>query len=112
MNDSWVLSHKFILSLNEGDSFYLGNKKHEVTKVNTHKISFVIDGKPFNIIKKKYEDFFYFHSRSIKIRNRMYPEIDNFIRDIEGYIIYLNQIHFLSDKEKKFKEILDRVLEV
>ena len=110
MNDEWKLSHKFILSLKEGDVFFLGKKKFEVTKVNIHKISFLIDGNPFNILKKRYDEFFYFHSRGIKIRNRMYPEITNLLRDIEGYIIYLNHIFFMNEKEKKFKEILDRNL--
>ena len=42
--------------------------------------------------------------------NADYTLINQLLRDIEGYIIYLNHIHMFGNKEKKFKEILDRNL--
>jgi len=109
MNDVWILSQKFLLSLREKDVFYLGKRKFEVGMVNDHKISLLINGKPFLIHKKHCDEFFYLHSRGIKIKNRNYPLVDQLIRDIEGYIVYLNHVHFLEEKEKKFKNILDRI---
>jgi len=110
MNDTWELSHRFILSLKEGDTFFLGEKEHKVIKKTLSKITLLIDGEKFNILMKKCDDFFYLHSRSVKSGNRSYPLINQLLRDIEGYIIYLTHVRILGIKEKKFKEILDRNL--
>lgn len=110
MIDTWKLSHTFILSLKEGDVFYLGNKKHSVTKRTPFKISLSIDGKDLNVLIKNCDEFFYFHSRGIKVRNHSYPLVSQLLRDIEGYIVYLMNIHFFDKKEKMFKEILERNL--
>mgnify|MGYP003349543510 CR=1 FL=1 len=110
MIDTWSLSHRFILSLEEGDTFFLGEKEHKVIKRSLSKITLLIDGEKFNVLLKKCNDFFYLHSKSVKTGNRSYPLINQLLRDIEGYIIYLNHIHMFGNKEKKFKEILDRNL--
>lgn len=110
MNDTWTLSHRFILSLEEGDTFFLGKKEYTVIKKTLSKISLLIDGKKFNILMKKCDNFFYLHSRSVKSGNRSYPLINQLLRDVEGYIIYLTHVHIMDSKEKKFKEILDRNL--
>jgi len=110
MNDAWIQAQKFILSLKEGDEFYIGTKKIEVDKITNYKIALKIDNKSFDIIKKYYDEFYYFHSRGIRIRNKNYPLINQLIRDIEGYIVYLSQIQIINKKEKKFLEILNRGL--
>jgi hypothetical protein len=108
MNNTWVLSHRFILSLKEDDIFFLGEKEYKVIKKTLSKIILLIDDEKFNIFLKKCDDFFYLHSRSVKSGNRSYPLINALLRDIEGYIIYLYHTPILGDKQKKFKEILDR----
>lgn len=110
MNDTWIQSQKFILSLKEGDEFYIGETKINVLKVTNYKISLKIDNKSFDILKKHCDEFFYFHSKGIRIRNKNYPLINQLIRNIEGYLVYLSQTHILDKKEKKFLEILSRSL--
>lgn len=110
MNDAWIQAQKFILSLKEGDEFYMGEEKLKVLKVTNYKISLSINNKPFDILKKHYDEFFYFHSKGIRIRNKNYPLVNQLIRNVEGYIVYLSQIHILDKKEKKFLEILNRSL--
>lgn len=110
MNDTWGLSHRFILSLKEGDTFFLGEKEHKVIKITSSKITLLIGEDKFNILLKKCNDFFYLHSKSVKSGNRSYPLINQLLRDIEGYIIYLTHVRIMGNKEKKFKEILDRNL--
>ena len=81
MNDTWGLSHRFILSLKEGDTFFLGEKEHKVIKKTLSKITLLIDGEKFNILMKKCDNFFYLHSRSVKSGKRAYPLIKQSLRD-------------------------------
>jgi len=79
MENLWNKAHQFILNSKEGDFYMLGDKKVSVVRRSPKRIYFS-NGKLITIKKSKY-DFLYFTGKNL----------DNVLRDIEGYFIY--QIH-------------------
>lgn len=80
MKSMWFESHKFVLNSNVGDFYMSGGHKVFITKKTAKRIYFS-NGE---IITLKYSDGgFYFLSGE---------KVDQILRDIEGYLVYLKHI--------------------
>jgi hypothetical protein len=79
MENLWLKSHHFILDSKVGDFYLSGDKKVSVVRRSPKRIYFS-NGNLISIktVKDDNHDFFYLSGRNI----------DNVLRDIEGYFIY------------------------
>lgn len=77
MENLWIKAHKFIFHSKVGDFYMIGDDKISVTKRTPKKIYFS-DGNTVTITKSK---FGFLHLTGKKI--------DNTLRNIEGYFLYL-----------------------
>ena len=84
MENLWTKAHQFIFDCNIGDYYMEGDKKVSVVKRSPKRIYFS-NGKLITIKKSQY-GFFYLVGRNI----------NQILRDIEGYFIY--QIHSSTKK--------------
>lgn len=80
MENLWNKAHHFILNAKEGDYYLQGDKKISVVRRSPKRIYFS-NGELITIKKSKY-DFYFLSGRNL----------DNVLRDIEGYFIYLNHL--------------------
>jgi len=78
MEDLWLKSHKFILDCVVGDFYYGGGNKVSVVKRTSRRIYFD-NGNVITIKKSESGKFFYFSGKSV----------DQILRDIEGYFVFL-----------------------
>ena len=76
MENLWTKAHHFILDSKVGDFYMQGDKKVSVVRRSPKRIYFS-NGELVSIKNSKY-DFFYLSGRNV----------DNVLRDIEGYFIY------------------------
>ena len=79
MENLWMKAHQFILDSKVGDYYLTGQGKISVVRRSPKRIYFS-NGDIITIKESKY-DFLYFVGKNL----------DNILRDIEGYFIY--QIH-------------------
>jgi hypothetical protein len=74
----WIESHKFIINMNVGDSYYTGSDLISVVRKTKTRI-YLSDGSIIH--KKKYPgnpNHFYLSGK----------RINNILRDVEGFLIY------------------------
>jgi hypothetical protein len=76
MENLWTKAHHFIFDSKVGDFYMQGDKKVSVVRRSPKRIYFS-NGELVSIKNSKY-DFFYLSGRNV----------DNVLRDIEGYFIY------------------------
>jgi hypothetical protein len=79
MENLWTKAHQFILDSKEGDFYMQGDKKVSVVRRSPKRIYFS-NGELISIkhVKDDVHNFFYLSGRNV----------DNVLRDIEGYFIY------------------------
>jgi len=82
MENLWNKAHRFILDSKEGDFYMSGDNKISVVKRSPKRIYFS-NGELIGIKKSKY-DFHYLVGKNL----------NNILRDIEGYFIYKIHSHF------------------
>lgn len=78
MENLWRKSHRFILDSKVGDFYETGGEKVLVIKRTPHRIHFS-NGNIVTIQKSKSGGFFYFNGK----------KINQTLRDIEGYFLFL-----------------------
>jgi hypothetical protein len=76
MENLWIKAHRFIFDSKVGDFYMQGDKKVSVVRRSPKRIYFS-NGELITISKLK-DDTFYLSGRNV----------DNVLRDIEGYFIY------------------------
>lgn len=76
----------FLYNANVGDYYMVGNTKISVIKRTPKQIH--LSNGVIVYIKKTNHDMLYLHSKGVKRNNRIYPIVNQIIRDIEGYLIY------------------------
>jgi len=81
MENLWTKAHQFILDSKEGDFYMIGDKKVSVVRRSPKRIYFS-NGELVTVKESKDKKFFYLHGRNV----------NQVLRDIEGYLLYL--IHF------------------
>ncbi len=77
----------FIYDAKVGDFYLSGGKKVEVTKRTEKRIHFSND--VIVTIKTLPNGMKYLTSKSVIRNNKPYPVVNQMIRDIEGYLLYL-----------------------
>jgi hypothetical protein len=83
-------ANKFLFNSNVGDYYVTGDKVIEVTKRTRTKI-YLSNGLIVNI-RTLSDGHKYLDSKSVVRNKKPYPVINQILRDIEGYLIYLIHI--------------------
>ncbi len=78
MENLWIKSHEFILDSKIGDFYMVGDNKVSVVRRSPKRIYFS-NGELVTIKKSKDGNFNYLSGRNV----------DQILRDIEGYFVYL-----------------------
>lgn len=81
-----IEANLFLYNSKVGDYYYTGKNKIEVIKRTKSKI--VFSNGDIVYIKKLENGILYLDSKSVKIKNKSYPIINQIIRDIEGFLLY------------------------
>jgi hypothetical protein len=78
MDNLWTKAHQFILDCKEGDFYMEGDKKISVVRRSPKRIYFS-NGELVTVKESKSGGFFYLNGRNV----------NQVLRDIEGYLLYL-----------------------
>lgn len=84
----WNEAHRFLLDMKPGDFYMAGETKIECQKRTDKKI-WLSDGTIIRLRPLDNDSFYLTSNRWVKVRNRSYNRIENILRDVEGYLIYL-----------------------
>ena len=82
MENLWHKAHQFIIDSKVGDFYLKGDEKVSVIKRSAKRIHFS-DGRVVTITKSKTYGFEYFVGKNV----------NQILRDIEGYFVYLIHVH-------------------
>jgi predicted N-acyltransferase len=85
--DTWTRAHMFLYNIKEGQG-YKTSVDNEVTCIKRTKKKIVLSNGVVVYIKKK-NDNEYFHSAGFVRRYRRFEYVNQILRDIEGYLVYL-----------------------
>ena len=85
--DTWTRAHMFLYYLKEGQG-YKTSLDTEVTCVKRTNKKIVLSNGVIVHIKKKNGNE-YFHSAGIVRRHKKFEYVNQILRDIEGYLVYL-----------------------
>ena len=85
--DTWIMAHHFLFNMKVGGRYYTSTDTFLECVKRTDKRIHLSNGRIISI--KEIDGYKYLTSKSNRVKNKSYDTVNQTLRDIEGYLIYL-----------------------